>query len=70
MGGIGDELRLPLELLAQTLGKVIERAHQWPQLVLHFHQWQRSQIVRLALFHRRAQTLQRAQRRTDREPHQ
>ncbi|MNY39518.1 hypothetical protein D3C86_1742020 [compost metagenome] len=30
MGGIGNELRLPLELSAQAFGKVIEGTHQWP----------------------------------------
>ena len=35
VGGVGDELRLAFELLAQTLGEVVERGHQRAQLVLY-----------------------------------
>ena len=70
VGGVGDELCLALELLAQALGEVVERGHQRAQLILHLNHRQRLQVVRLALFHRRAQALQRAQRGTHRQPHQ
>lgn len=40
MGGVGNELRLTLELATQSLGEVIERPHQWPQLALHLDQRQ------------------------------
>ncbi|CAM3925035.1 hypothetical protein PSRE111525_18905 [Pseudomonas reidholzensis] len=69
MGGIGNELRLALELPAQPLGKMIERPHQRPQLALHLDHRQGPQVIRLALLHRRAQALQRTQRGADGEPH-
>jgi hypothetical protein len=70
VGGIGDELRLALELPAQALGEVVQRLHQGAQFVLHLDHRQRPQVVRLALLDRAAQPLQRAQRRADGEPHQ
>ncbi|MNF13053.1 hypothetical protein D3C80_2147550 [compost metagenome] len=70
MGRIGDKLRLTLELHTQAFGEMVQGTHQWPQLALHLHQRQRSQVIGLALLHRRAQALQRTQRGTDGEPHQ
>ena len=69
MGCIGDELRLALKLTAQTLSEMIEGLYQRPQLALHRDPWQGPQIIRLALLHGGAQTLQWPQRRTDRKPH-
>ena len=70
MGRVGNKLCLALELPAQAFGEVVQRPHQRPEFVLHFNQRQRPQIIRLALLYRRAQTLQRAQRRTHGKPHQ
>jgi len=69
MGGVRNKLRLTGELPAQALGKMIECLYQWPQLALHRHQRQWPQVIHLALLHGIAQTLQRAQCRTDGKPH-
>lgn len=70
VGGIGDELRLPLEQAAQALGEVVQRLHQRPQFMLDLEHRQRPQVVRLALFHLAAQAIQRTQRGAHRQPHQ
>ena len=70
MGGIGDELRLPLELNAQAFGEMVERLHQRPQLALHLHQRQGAQVIGLTVLDFVAQALQWPQRRADRDPHQ
>ena len=37
VGSVGNKLRLALELPAQTFGEMVERAHQWAELILNFH---------------------------------
>ena len=49
---------------------MVEPAHQRPEFVLHFHQWQWPQVIGLALFDCRAQTLQRTQCGADGKPDQ
>ncbi|MNZ49135.1 hypothetical protein D3C78_668950 [compost metagenome] len=48
---------------------MVQSPHQRAQLTLHLHHRQGPQVVRLALFHRRAQALQRPQRGTHGKPH-
>ncbi|MNZ98277.1 hypothetical protein D3C78_1175540 [compost metagenome] len=70
MGGLGDELRLTLELTAQAFGEMVQGTYQRAQFTLHFDQRQGPQVVGLTLFHRTAQALQRPQRSAHRKPHQ